>query len=585
MKNDLLRSLSPPYSINWDLASILLIIIAWLCMVVLVNPIGNFPLDDDWAYGWTVKTFLETGEYQLSDWTATNLLPQAIWGTLFCLPFGFSFTALRISTLILGLLGVLAAYGLLREIKANPKLALLGVSVVALNPLYFGLSNSFNSDVPSFTFAVLSLYFLTRGLRLNSKIEIIVGILISFISILNRQSGSVILLAFGLAILVKKGVKIKTVIIAFLPTLLGLLVQAAYSHWLDNTGKTPSLYGFQIKNLTETFSAGLFTITSNYIENAIIMSAYMGLFMFPFLVICFTSRFKILSSRNKRLSLLVLLLMLAIGVAVVLKSRQMPFGGNTLQTFGLGPEAFDGYSASLSSATKALFNRTWELLTLVGFTGAALLLLYFIPALLEVIDYHKAVFHKKWLLVFSGSAAILYFLVIAGLDKQYWFDRYLIFPLPILMMLVAVLSVDALEKNLHWGVIATTLVMILMYGGFTIAATHDYLSWNRVRWQALNNLTGNSKVLPEQIYGGFEFNGWYFGNQLETCNPSYQSSSESVDIGWGTFDCLWGNDTKAFQYFYRIGFIEQPGYVIDKQYSFKRWLPWRQQDLYVLKKI
>src|SRR5689334_10088256 len=85
---------------NADLTNICLITILWVFMVILVNPIGDFPLNDDWAYGWTVKTLLETGSFVLSDWTAANLLPQALWGILFCLPFGFSFTALRFSTLI-----------------------------------------------------------------------------------------------------------------------------------------------------------------------------------------------------------------------------------------------------------------------------------------------------------------------------------------------------------------------------------------------------------------------------------------------------------------------------------------------------
>ncbi|HEY9296528.1 MAG TPA: glycosyltransferase family 39 protein, partial [Phormidium sp.] len=202
---------------NPDFVSILLVTIVWMAMLVLINPIGNFPLNDDWAYGWTVKMLLETGEYQLSDWTATNLLSQVVWGAIFCLPFGFSFTVLRVSTLVLGLLGVLASYGLLRELTGNFQLALLGASVIALNPVYFSSSNSFNSDVPSFSFAILSLYFIVRGLRLNSNLEVLAGILISFIAILNRQSSIVITASFGLAYLAKKGLKIKNFTVAFLP--------------------------------------------------------------------------------------------------------------------------------------------------------------------------------------------------------------------------------------------------------------------------------------------------------------------------------------------------------------------------------
>jgi hypothetical protein len=46
------------------------------------------------------------------------------------------------------------------------------------------------------------------------------------------------------------------------------------------------------------------------------------------------------------------------------------------------------------------------------------------------------------------------------------------------------------------------MVILLIYGGFSIAATHDYLSWNRVRWEALNNLMETTQTPPEKIYGG-----------------------------------------------------------------------------------
>src|SRR5712664_3532824 len=90
-----------------SLPMILLIIVIWLLAVVLIHPQGNFPLSDDWAYGGAVKSLLDSGSVKLPDWCAPNLIAQMFWGALFCLPTGFSFTALRVSTLVLGLLGVL----------------------------------------------------------------------------------------------------------------------------------------------------------------------------------------------------------------------------------------------------------------------------------------------------------------------------------------------------------------------------------------------------------------------------------------------------------------------------------------------
>jgi hypothetical protein len=85
-----------------DLASLVLIGVFWIVISALVNPVGEFPLFDDWIHASAVKSILASGRFELPYVTAANVFVQAYWGALFCLPFGFSFTALRISTLTLG---------------------------------------------------------------------------------------------------------------------------------------------------------------------------------------------------------------------------------------------------------------------------------------------------------------------------------------------------------------------------------------------------------------------------------------------------------------------------------------------------
>ncbi|MEH2041994.1 hypothetical protein [Nostoc sp.] len=87
-----------------EIPYVLVLITTWILMTILVNPLGNFPLNDDWAYGQSVQSLVEKGNLKISPWSAANLLSQVFWGALFCLPFGFSFTALRFSTLTLGAL-------------------------------------------------------------------------------------------------------------------------------------------------------------------------------------------------------------------------------------------------------------------------------------------------------------------------------------------------------------------------------------------------------------------------------------------------------------------------------------------------
>ena len=183
----------------------ILLVLIWICMVALTNPVGNFPLSDDWAYAYSVQHLLQHGELRFSDWTATNLLGQVVWGALFCLRVGFSFTALRFSTAVLGLVGILGTYGILRELNTSRQIAAIGALTLAFCPIYFVLSLTFMNDVPFVAFAIASLYFFMRGLRLESPPTIAVSFVLAGIAILTRQTGVALPIAFACALLTQKG--------------------------------------------------------------------------------------------------------------------------------------------------------------------------------------------------------------------------------------------------------------------------------------------------------------------------------------------------------------------------------------------
>ena len=222
-----------------DIVNILIIIAIWTVMVIVVNPLGNFPLNDDWVYGLAVKSILEKGDFRLPSPAHANLFFQAFWGALFCLPFGFSFTALRFSTLTLGLIGAIGTYGLLREVNANQKISWLGALLIVVNPLYFGLANSFMTDVPFLALSILSFYFLIRGLKRESTMEIILGICLAYITILIRQYAIIILLSFALAYSFKQRFKLKILLGSSLIFLSGILLHELYQKWLYSTGRMP----------------------------------------------------------------------------------------------------------------------------------------------------------------------------------------------------------------------------------------------------------------------------------------------------------------------------------------------------------
>ena len=111
--------------------------------------------------------------------------------------------------------------------------------------------------------------------------------------------------------------------------------------------------------------------------------------------------------------------------------------------------------------------------------------------------------------VFIVGVAVVSFLPIGlmGFGPFGFYDRYLIPLLPPLMMSVSVGSGAAGRPGFPSPAIG--LALMLAYGGFSVAATHDYLSWNRARWKALDHLINDERIPAERIDGGFEFNGWH----------------------------------------------------------------------------
>jgi hypothetical protein len=123
------------------------IVLAWIGLSVAAWPVGEFPLNDDWSYSRSVEILVHQGRFDLV-YGGMPLLTQVAWGTLVTVPFGFSFAALRASTWVLGFVGLVAMFALLRSLRPPPGLALFGTLLLAANPFYLSLALTFMTDIP-----------------------------------------------------------------------------------------------------------------------------------------------------------------------------------------------------------------------------------------------------------------------------------------------------------------------------------------------------------------------------------------------------------------------------------------------------
>ncbi len=163
------------------------LILFYVFTVILLHPFDDLPFHDDWTYAWSVEHLLKTGELRVLDWSVHYPFVQIFWGALFCLPYGFSFSALRVSTVVLAWFGALALYGTLREVGRTRYESVIATLVLIVNPVFFVLSFSFMTDVPFVSFANIAFFFIVRGLSRRKSFALCVGCAFAACALFIRQ--------------------------------------------------------------------------------------------------------------------------------------------------------------------------------------------------------------------------------------------------------------------------------------------------------------------------------------------------------------------------------------------------------------
>lgn len=532
----------------------------WICMILLANPIGNFPLNDDWAYAYSVQHLLQHGELRFSDWTATNLLGQVTWGALFCLPVGFSFTALRFSTVVLGFVGILGTYGILRELNTSRQIAAIGALTLAFCPIYFVLSLTFMNDVPFVAFAIASLYFFMRGLRLESPPTIAVSFVLAGIAILTRQTGVALPIAFACALLTQKGIQPRSLWLSFFIVTIGIGLQFAYQAWLSHAGLLPANFNKQISTILANSRMHRWPMLREAVLVSFFFVMYLGFFtapVLPFVSSSFGGKGKFSRTTSAIVTAAVLVLF---GAILIWIGKLMPFWRNILDEAGVGTAC--AVSVSKRPGAPVGF---WVAGTAMAFAGSVALVRNGLSALATLYNdlrSHAGRCHP-WELVLLLSLAVVCFapLPLAGFDLFGAYDRYILIFITLAIGICA--SVPRKKTATFLSIILrrAALVLLAIYALFSVTATHDYLAWNRVRWNALQELTREAKVPFDRIQGGFEFYGWYrFGKN-------------SVMEWW-----------REKHYDYIVSFDHHEGYQIIKRHRVAWWLPWQSGDILVEQK-
>jgi hypothetical protein len=546
-----------------------LIAFLWCASSTVVNPVGNFPLIDDWSFGRTVRHLLESGDYR-PEWASMPLITNVLWGALFCLPGGVNFTTLRLSTLIASLLALAGSYVLVRDLQQPRWLAFVITLTLGFNPIYYALSHTFMTDVPFTALAIWTSIFFARSLTSRSNFEMFMGTALALAATLSRQLALSIPLAFAVSVFLRPGATPRTVVRGVIPLILCVGALFAFDHWLAASGRVPMDYDVKTNELLQVLTEpGHFT--RHMLSNVFDALIYLGLFLLPCLVLSMQGLFH--PSRMRGAALLgVGILTTTLGAAVrthyghrmLLPSPHL----NILLNSGIGPVySRDTFILHLDHMPP-LPAGFWVTVTAVGLVGAVLLITKLSVLTLDLIPkllHRRLIDDTEAIGVFLAFCGIFYLLPI--FTVTFLFDRYLIPSIP--FFAVGIVSLSSKSATFCFGsakfLRPIVFALLAAFGLFAIGVTRDYLAWNRVRWEALQALTRPGFIGAEDVDGGFEF------NCLHLFDPDYRPDPERSP--W----CV-HRDT------YQIGFGTVPGYTVVKEYTYHHWLPPHIQKVVVLRK-
>ncbi|GAB4025370.1 glycosyltransferase family 39 protein [Spirosoma koreense] len=454
-------------------------------------------------------------------------------------------------------------YQLLEKATEDRQKAWMGTLLIMVCPMYLNMSASFMTDVPFYALAVWSLSYLVVGLKNNTDRPILIGLLLAAVALLIRQFGIVLFVGTGIAYAVRKNFSIKGLVVAFFSALTGVGIQALYQKWLEHVLEgTGHVYNAQANNFAHLSFYKLHHI-QDFIGNAFIALMYLGAFLFPYFLLLITNRSWTTFRANRWLWGILTVIILSIW-QFMFDGMNMPIWWNTLTAFGMGPVLVrDIYFHLYGFPLPEFLHLLMIGLTVCSLLGSIGLLFYLVKSVQYVLRWPLSTPQRTIAILMLSMAGIYFF----PLSLQGLFDRYLLLLIVLALVLIHIVQQEIgglqtarpLRPFLYLSV-----SLYVIYAVFSVSATHDYMAWNRVRWQTLHAMM-KAGVPPTAIDGGFEFNGWYLYDSHYKASP---------DKSW-----WWVHgDT------YVLGASVLPEYNLFQEHKVETWLPWGMTKIVVGKR-
>jgi hypothetical protein len=541
------------------MGSLAALALVWAAAIFLVGPRGEFFVNDDWSFVKAFESFVASGRVTSTGWGPNYapggpaLLVHLLWGRLFTLFAGQSITVLRISVLVMGILGSLGMLVLLRRAGCAALPSLMGALAVVVNPLYLSQSFTYMSDV---TFAALSVYallFLLLAAQTRSLWLLAAGFGVCLAAILVRQIGAAIVAAFLWMCLVHPRGRdmgftrslLTAAVVVFVPWFF-------YEYLLFSRGGTHILQHQVVQNMVRNCAeCGSWSGYVRFVScNALGVLLYCGLFTSPIWILRF-------GQFMKKKGFLVFLgcavfAFAAAQLGILTGSIEPPvfFWPNIIFDFGIGPILLKDTAILGISRQGHLPAWAYYIWALVATLGVGIILGRGRIAIAGLFKREGHAGQSRFIADVAFWSALFYTCIICASGFH---DRYLI---PLFIWLLVWLAVEDPERGTPVrspGMIAASAAIIGVIGVLSVVCTRDFMEMKRTLLKAQRYVAAELRLAPCSIDGGFEFNGYH----------CYQSTYRPTPgKSW-----WWVHDEKAV-----LTLGPLPGYQVERVFPFRRWL-------------
>jgi hypothetical protein len=461
-----------------------------LLCALISHPVVEGGVSDDGPYILMVRTLASTGHVVYNGWGAPMLVFQLYLAAALVKLFGYSFTIVRSSALLVAMLTAFLFQRILVLADISERNATIGTLALVLSPLYLVLSATFLTDIFGLFAVIICLNGCLHALQARSDRATIAWL--CFAVITNALCGTSRQIAWlGILVMLPSTLWLlrsrrRVLLSGAAANLLGVLFIFACLHWLKHQ---PYIVPEQLlpKSIHGPGVAKTFTF--------LFLDA-------PFLLLPVFALFLPALWRRNRISVSVLA---AIFLAYTLISIRhgypflmQPLAGDWINPYGI-------YQSSHLQGAPPIFLPHWiRLLLTIGSLGGLLGLIASLfvrrtpslsPKMPEVISWHRLA-----ILLLPFAAAYTLLLLPRTLDDTI-FDRYL---LP-LMAIAPIFLIRYYQETVRPRIPAAAAVLVLIMAIYGVANTFNNFSFYRARVALAAELRA-AGIPDTSVDGGWEHN-------------------------------------------------------------------------------